>query len=239
MVYIILGSLGWANPVYIGILFGLVMIFAHFFSDRLNIVAHRMKIISLVAGIFITYLFLHLFPQLYQAMELRISFIFLLAGFTIIHVIEKHIYKSTKNVVKIKKELKWMHSVTFFIYHFVIGMVLIDLLSMDIKDGVLFFAPLLIFSTISTMSLKEIHVLARKSGIVKLLLSASSFLGIVFTIFVSIPPIVFDVALGVIVGTMLHLILMDAIPKEREGEPAYFVLGVVLYTILITLTWIF
>jgi hypothetical protein len=118
-------------------------------------------------------------------------------------------------------------------------MILVSFLNTSITAGTLFFIPVLFFTAVSRISLKELHILVRQKGPVKLLLSISTLLGIVLAMNVSVPLIVYDALLGFIVGSMLHIIIMDAIPKEREGNPAYFVLGVVIYILLITLTWIF
>ena len=223
----------------LAILFGLILGFVHFFSDKVHIVVHRMKTVSFIAGIFITYLFLHLLPYLYQGAELRISLGFLLMSFTIVHAIEKSIYRSRKSTEKIRQEVRWTHSLIFFVYHVAIGILFVSFLARSTTEGVLFFIPVFLFTTISSISLKEVHILIRKKGIIKVLLSASTLLGVFISMSYSMPSVVYDALLGIIVGTMLHMVLMDAMPKEREGRPEFFILGVVLYALLIAATWVF
>ena len=61
---------------------------------------------------------------------------------------------------------------------------------------------------------------------------------VLLAMYIPIQGIMFYALFGFVVGTALHTILMDAVPKEREGRPSYFILGVVLYTFFIYLTWI-
>lgn len=222
----------------LAILFGLILGFVHFFSRKIHPI-RRMKTVSFLAGIFITYLFLHMFPMLYEETEflVRVSLIWVVVGFSFFHVIEKYLYKHDKSTRVLRKDLKEIHTIGFFLYHFVIGFILVDFLSISILDGLLFFIPLLFFSALSTISMKELHGKIRENTCMRILLSGSTLIGIILAIYISIPSIVFDVLLGFVIGTALHTILMDAIPKERRGKPEYFILGVIVYTLLIGLAW--
>ena len=63
----------------LAILFGVILTFAHYLSDKFNIInpKNRMKILSFSAGISITYIFLYLFPELFQGVQYLSRMIFL------------------------------------------------------------------------------------------------------------------------------------------------------------------
>lgn len=209
----------------------------HFFSESLHISfrGRRMKVLSFTSGMFVCYLFLHLLPMLYAETRIEISMLSVLFGFSLFHVIEKCIYKHAKKTSELKREMKEVHSMSFFIYHLLIGMVLVRLISEGLTNTLLFFFPLLLITAMGSVSLKYLY--ASKDIQAKFLLSISTLIGALFATLFAIPAAVFTSILGFMIGTLMYTILMDAIPKEREGEPAFFVLGLVLYAAIIMLIW--
>lgn len=219
----------------IAVFLGLIIILAHFFSDRIGNVKGRF--LSFATGISVTYIFLYLFPEAMRS-TLANSFIFVLLGFVVMRVLEVHIRRHRSPHI-MKRELKELHAALFFVYHFIIGVVLFGILSKNIIAGMLFFFPVMFHSIISSASLPELH--ERIKGISKLrfVLSMSTLLGISVSIIVSIPQILDTIALGFVTGALLYIIIRDSMPKETKSKPLYFLFGVILYTILITLTGFF
>lgn len=224
----------------IAIIFGLILGFVHYFSDKIHLKyrLHKTKLISLAAGISVSFIFLELFPELFKGTEYlhRLSVLAVLAGFSILHIIEKHVYSNSLKR-KMKSELEREHCVAFFIYHFIIGMVLSILTKEDFITGLLFFFPLVFHIAISSISLNEIEKIHRKT-LANLFLSASTLFGVLFALGVPITLPLFHLLTGFIVGAFLYIIIRDFIPRERGGKIAFFILGVVAYTAIILLTWI-
>lgn len=224
-------------------LLGIVLAVTHFLSDKAPLLSRKnqMKFTSFSAGIFVAYLILHLFPTLLTGdiVLTRVSLIFVLAGFSLFHLLEKLVYRhETKDVDMLRKELKGVHSVAFFLYHVVIGIVLLNILAFDLATGLLFFVPILLHTVFSSIALKEVHGRVRQKRGIKILLSFSTLIGIALALAVSIPALTYHILLGFIVGSSLYIFLVDAIPRERKGEPSFFILGVALYGIFIGLTWL-
>ena len=86
---------------------------------------HKEWAVSLAIGIFVSYLFLQLFPEAYSARESygNIIFIAVLAGFALFHFAEKLIYKYLKQ--GIFKGLEILHVAIFFLYHTALGILLV------------------------------------------------------------------------------------------------------------------
>lgn len=223
------------------LLFGVILGVVHYFSERINPEnIKRMIGVSFTAGILITFLFLELFPNLLEVGGAinRISLVFMLVGFTIFHVIEKYIYQHSKSTKTLKKELKEIHTISLFIYYLVIGMVLANISQfVGLRAAVLFFIPLLLHAALSSISLGELHGIIRGNMTVKFLLSFSTLIGILIAFFFEIVYSLQQVLMGSIIGMLLYVTIVDSIPKEREGRPGFFLLGVILYSAIIALTW--
>ena len=181
----------------------------------------------------ITYVFLHLLPQFSQGIAnvSRLLSLSILFGFVVFHIVEKYIYQHSPED-KLLRELAIEDSITSFIYHFVIGIILVSFINQGVHEGILFFIPVLFYTAVSTL---PVDMTKFKS--IKLLLAVSTLLGILFAQFVytNINPILYFGLLGFIIGTLLFTVTRHSIPKMKEGKPLYFLIGVVIYTILIFL----
>lgn len=219
----------------IAIFLGLIIILAHFFSDRIRNV--KGKFLSFATGISVTYIFLYLFPEAMRS-TLANSFIFVLLGFAMLRVLEVHIRRHRSAHI-MKRELKELHATIFFFYYFITGIVLFGVLSKSILAGILFFFPLLFHSTISSASMPELHEKIRGVSKFRFVLSLSTLLGILVAVSLQIPLVIDAIALGFVTGALLYIVIRDSMPKETKARPAYFLLGIILYTVLITLAEIF
>jgi zinc transporter ZupT len=218
--------------VALGLSLGLGII--HFFTEQIDIKEGRTRwrIISLAAGISIGYLFLHLLPETYQEAEFlkHWVFVFLLAGFALVHLAEKFAHKHAQRR-ELVTELKIIHLVIFFIYYFMVGMMIEDKARIGIFEGVLFVIPIALHSAFSTSSLTEMHGKVRESLAVKILMSAAPILGSVLAIGVPIPPVVDSILTSFIAGVLIFVFVKEFLPQGRKGEPAFFVIGLAVYTV--------
>ena len=139
---------------------------------------------------------------------------------------------------KLRLNLKEEHSIVFFIYHFILGIILVQLLSVSLVKGLLFFIIILFHSTLSTASLKEIHQKMVKKKIFKIILSVSTLIGIVFALFINLPQVIHFILIGFIAGALLYIVVRDVIPKQADSKLMYFLFGALLYMVLIMLTWL-
>jgi len=214
---------------------GVVLALIHLASERLQ-PRHgtmRWRIISFAAGISIAYLFLHLLPETYEAADHIRGwvFVFLLAGFTVFHLIEKYIYQHTERE-RLVRDLKEIHSVSFFVYHFIVGVALTGKFEEGILEGLLFLVPVAFHAGLSTASLSGIHGDMRERTSVRVLLSLSTFLGVIFAVFIRIPPALELSLVSFVAGVLLYIIVREFLPQREKGEPAYFVLGLLVFAIV-------
>ncbi len=225
----------------LAILLGIVLFFSHFHNDKIFLrwKKHSAKIASFVAGISVSYLFLYLFPKLYEGVEFikQSVYVYALVGFILLHIVEKQIRQS-KSIAQLKSKLKREHSVIFFIYHFMLGIILLKLLHISLAKGILFFVIILFHSTVSTASLKEIHSKLTKKTFVKIILCVSTLLGILLAFVFTLPAYVFYGLVAFVSGALLYIVIRDIIPKESKSNLMYFIFGSLLYLVLIMFTWL-
>lgn len=213
--------------------YGLILGAIHFFSDKLR-TRRRIKpyrLISFAAGVSIAYLFLDLLPHTYKAaVHLKnFVFVFLLLGFVIIHVSEKFIYQHAERDRR-ARELKEIHSIVFFLYHFLVGLVLQDRIQDNLLEGTLFLVPITLHAGLSTASLAQIHGDIRESLAVKTWLSLSTCLGVIFSRLVSIPSMIDNISVSLISGVLLYVFVKEFLPEKEKGQPLFFLLGLLLFT---------
>ncbi len=223
------------------ILLGIILFFSHFYNHKIVSIwkKYSNKIASFVAGISVAYLFLYLFPELYEGVKFlnKTLFVYVLLGFILLHIVEKQIRQS-RSIEKLRLKLKEEHSIVFFVYYFILGIILVELLNLNIVKGLLFFFIILFHSMVSSASLKEIHQKMIEKRIFKILLSVSTLLGILFGLFVKFPQSVYFILIGFVAGALLYIVVRDVIPKESKSRLIYFIFGALLYMILIMLTWL-
>jgi len=219
----------------ISVIFGIIMGFFHYFSEVIlyKLERHSVSLLSFSAGISITYLFLILFPEFskHAAESSKFVFLALLAGFVVFHVIEKYIYQHSPKRKRLR-EIAVEDSIISFIYHFIVGMILVSFANQGFSQGLLFFIPVLFFTAVNTLPVDM-----TKSKIVKVVLASSTLLGILFARFVytEMSLIVYLTLLGFIVGALSFTVIRHSIPFGKKGKPLYFILGVIIYSTIIFL----
>src|SRR3989344_4967678 len=134
---------------YLPFIFSLLIGITYYFSNRFDIKdkQYSKKIVSFAAGVSITYVLLELFPT-FTEMALSINkwlFASILIGFIGHHLIEREIYHhATKK--RLSKMLTREEHVSSFIYHFVVGFLLVHFTHQSIIQAVLFFIPILAYT---------------------------------------------------------------------------------------------
>lgn len=128
---------------------------AQFFSEHVCAVCgrHTVEITSLSAGVAVSYLFLGLFPEFVREVQHtdRWLYVFALLGFVLFHLVEKYIYQhSAPQAVTTRLERE--NSAVSFAYHFIVGIVIVDLTAMGFANGC-FLSSLWHFTPLSAPSL--------------------------------------------------------------------------------------
>lgn len=155
---------------------------------------------------------------------------FLLVGFALVHLAEKFAYKHARSV-KLVRELKVIHLVIFFGYYFLVGLTIEDKAHIGILEAVLFVVPVTIHTALSTSSLAQMHGRVRESLVLKITMSIAPVLGTAVAMLVPIPPVLDSVFTSLVAGVLLYVFVKEFLPEERKGEPWFFILGLVVYSV--------
>lgn len=214
----------------IEIFLGLLMAVAHYFGLLFSAKNREFYVylLSFSAGVSITYLFVDLLPNFALDAPDRTIFFSILVGFIAIHLVEKHIYQ--KESEDKHKMLSAVEAAVSFIYHFAIGIILTSFLMSDFIEGILFFIPVLLYTTFDTLPVE-----GHPSFLVRLIVSFSTLLGIIYRsiLHTSMGFATERIILGLVIGIIAFSVIRHSIPWAKEGKPLYFIFGVIFYTIVL------
>jgi hypothetical protein len=222
---------------YLPLILALVISITYYYSNRYSIKNkewHR-RIVSLSAGVSITYVLLELLPTFTEgALSLsRFLFISIPVGFIIHHIIEKEIYKHSRSHELIKM-LSIEEQSFSFVYHIIIGMILVIFTRENLIGGIIFLIPMVSYTFLSNLPAER-----HPSRIKSVLLSSSTILGVVLAILLyGILPLWFEFMLiGLATGVLLYTIIRHHIPFGSKGKLGYFTFSFLVYTAIIVFSW--
>ena len=219
----------------VGYILALLLSIVDFFTEGLFSKAspNKMKFISFSAGVSVSYIFLILLPEIYSdAVTInKLLFLAVLFGFGVFHIVEKYIRQNFTGP-ELRKEHRIVHSLTSFVYFFVVGFILLKLTESSALNAVLLFVPITLHIVIDSLprrSTKKHHLRA---------ISASSpFLGAIAATFIDVGETGNVALLGIVGGALLYTVIRESLPREVKGRLMYFVTGLLLFTVLILLLW--
>lgn len=155
----------------------------------------------------------------------------LLLGFVAFFLSEKYLYQHVKDPKVLDEDLYHLHVGGFFIDHFIKGFTLLTITVLEPLLGLLTAIPFFIHTLSSSIVLESIHTFSGRR-IDKMLLSSSFVIGTLAGIFFELYPSLERSILAFISGMMLFLVSRDILPKDKEGKPSFFLLGVVTIFII-------
>jgi hypothetical protein len=193
--------------------------------------------ISFSSGISITYLTLSLFPDFTIGAILihPLLFFSVLGGFSLHHIVEKSIYINhpKHDIIKL---LSLEERVFYFAYHFILGILLVFFSKESFLGTILFFIPIFAYSLVSSLTTEPYDV-KRHSW----LASSATFWGVVLIAIIwrFIPIWIYFLLMGIVVGILLYSIVRHHIPFGKKGDPTYFLIGALIYSVLVVMSWYF
>ena len=205
----------------------------HIFSKKLRT---NQKLVSFSAGVAISYIVLELFPQIAQSalIDGKKLFLFALLGFVSLNLIEQYVYKEIGRLRNLSSYHRSIHIAYFFVYNFLIGAVLAVFAAKGLKQTLLFFVPFLLY-IIAEILPQEFEF---KSSISKVLYSMAPVFGAILGVYsIGFFASVFGETISFMTGTLLYIGIRESLPSDRAEKPVYFVIGVLIYTLIIYMSW--
>ncbi len=151
--------------------------------------------------------------------------------------------KISKHLIKDLDELRF---ITSYIYHFLIGIIIIGLLMVELLSGIFFFIFAFFMTIIKKRSDKQIifsdldieieyHDIGRKQFILASSAITGVFIGIIVDIAFGLQLEVLYLLYSFISGVILYTIVRKVIPEKEKGNPYYFILGFILFSLILLL----
>jgi zinc transporter ZupT len=76
-----------------------------------------------------------------------------------------------------------------------------------------------------------------KNNFHRVFFASSALIGGIISKYVISSEIVNIALLGIVAGALLYTITRESIPRGNKGDPAYFLLGTLLFTAIILVIW--
>jgi len=167
-------------------------------------------------------------------------------------------FKETINRYKAKiqkhinEDLSNLRFFTNFSYHLLVGIIVVGLLTIDLIGGILFFLFAWFRAIITNRS--ESHIIFTdldiyetydidKSMTRKYVLALSNFIGVLIGLLLDLMSFeyteLFYIFFSFISGVILYTIVKEVIPEKEKGNPFYFLIGFIGFTVVIFIISIF
>jgi hypothetical protein len=159
--------------------------------------------------------------------------------------------KKLKIKMHIEKDLNQIRYFTDFIYHFIVGLLIVALLIIEFLSGLLFFifAYFRVIVTSGSESSIEVYsdlgieIKFKESTPIRFLLSSAAligiFSGVIFKLFLPVNLELIYILYSFISGVILYTIVREVIPEKEKGNPLYFLIGSGGFILIIYLIRIF
>ncbi len=218
-------SIFWLKIIVL--VYAMILSSLHLFYDKLPnfIINSHVKILSYGGGSLLGIIFLVFMPETVYLNPTTRVYPLMLLGYVIFFLSEKYLYQHVKNPRILEEELYYLHSIGFFIDHFIKGFILITVIELDPILGLLTAIPFFIHTLSASIALKEIHKICERE-IDKTILSSSTTIGALSGMFFPMNPSLRKTILAFVLGMMLFMVSRDILPRKKEGKPKYFILGV-------------
>ncbi len=151
----------------------------------------------------------------------------------------------------LNEEFKDLRFFTDFFYHFLIGIILYNLILIDLIPAILFYVFAFFRLIISKRLLNrykiftdiDIEVDYEETKSKKLILALAVLIGMGFDLFLDffyqINLEILYILFSFISGVILYTIVREVLPEKEKGKPLYFLLSVIAFTIIIIIVNIF
>lgn len=238
----------------------LVLVLAHIFVNKLNLsYIPRSKWLSTAGGISVSYIFVHVLPELaefqshirsngtfssLQFLENHI-YLFALMGLTVFYGLERVAKKSSgshRSSEEVKEgddddddvEVFWTHMVSFGIYNFLIGYLLLQRENTELNSLIVFIIAMAFHFIVNDYALLDHY---RKTYLKKgrWIIIFPLIFGWLIALFTELPKNYLAVMFAFVAGGVIMNVLKEELPEERKSNYPAFLFGVVSYTILLLL----
>lgn len=229
----------------------IALAFIHIIANKLKFlqVIPRSKWLSFAGGVAVSYVFVHILPELQEwqahlADEGKVPSFFehhlylvSLIGLVIFYGLERAITRSRNEKPESSTEDLndfWWHIGSFALYNMLIGYLMLHQKDMNYQSKIFLFVALAFHFFVNDYGLLNHH---RQSYISKgrWIMAASVIIGWLIAFLLKVPVTILSLLFALLAGGIVLNTLKEELPEERESNFWAFLLGTTLYTVLMLL----
>ena len=218
--------------ISIALVLAFILSLVHFISDKNASLFEKYhgNILSFSGGLLLGIVFLFLLPEVIIGNRYINIFLLMLIGFALFHLAEKFLYQNVLNKKDLFEDLAHLHTVGFFLNHFMLGFILFLFTKQSINLGFLLFIPILLHVISSSMSLEHLDE-ELKSNSIRVLLASSTFLGALAANYLEINNVLLYSVFAFSLGAVLYISSRDIL-SVKKGTIVTFLSGLVISLII-------
>ncbi len=228
---------------------GLVLV--HLYAGKLRFLEGTPRSIwlSVAGGVSVTYVFVHLLPEVSEVQEMLAealgsslgflenhSYLVALVGLVVFYGLERTAKASRKARGGAEQATSsgvfWLHIGSFSLYNLLVGYLLVRRPEQGLLELALFFVAMALHFVVNDFGLREHHKAAyTRSG--RWLLAAAVLLGWLLALFGKASEAALALLLSFLAGGVILNVLKEELPAERESRFWPFAFGAAAYTALL------
>lgn len=233
----------WLSLVFV-ILFAL----AHYYAKYMKFLTEipRSRYLSAAGGIAVSYVFLHLLPEVGESQEViheagafsflsHHAYILALLGLILFYALDQHVKNEKRAVQQGKQDepnVFWTHIGSFFLYNALIGYLLVqEEFSGVLELGLYFFAMLVHFITVDHNLRSDHKEVYDKYG--RWLLSLAILIGWFIGSVTELSEVVLSLLIAFLAGGIILNVIKEELPEKKESSLGAFTFGAVGYSVLL------
>lgn len=232
----------------------LALAFIHFWADKIHFSKiPRSKWLSFAGGVSVAFIFVHVLPELKEWQETFTEeatsgavlfldhhlYLVALLGLAFFYGLERQarISRESKRTAEADKEpettgIFWVHIFSFAIYNFLIGYLLVHREDNTYYSLFIFTTAMAFHFVVNDFGLLD-HYEASYQNRGRWIIASSVILGWVVGSVTEIHDAYIGIMYAFIAGAVIMNVLKEELPEERKSNFLYFLLGIVVYTIVL------
>jgi len=235
------------QPLFLVVLSAALLAAVHLFGGRLTFLGTnpRGRLLSAASGVSVSYVFLHLLPEVDSASNAieaetpAIAFVeshaylVALAGFVLFYGLEWYVRRTGSNRDgTTPASAFWVHLGSFGVYNGLIGYLVVHREDAGVPDLLLFVLAMGLHLLVNDIGLRNHHS-DRYRRVGRWLLSGAVLLGVTVGLLTSVADVVVAVLLAFIAGGVVLNVIKEELPEERESRFPAFAAGAAGYGALL------
>ncbi len=205
--------------------------FFHILGENVSehIERFHIELLSFGAGLMVGTFFLEMLPQIASGEVHLNNIIYLafLAGFVLIHVLEKFVYQHIAGESEFAKYVTRFEAMGLAAYGLLVGIIIAVFFETYGDLAYIVLVPFFVRAFALSISSRHINekIGSRLNHGLQLV---SPFVGTLFGLFLIANKTQLFLVFSMAMGFILYIVIRDIIPLGKEGKPIYFIMGILI-----------